>query len=104
MGSTLTKDDVISFGKAFLILALPMTWVVAEQFQADRFDQINVAAGGTGHQMMTSGDKVRASGTFTFVSGIVFYYCFSVAYIIYGFIVKDTFPKWMLYLEPVQLS
>ena len=98
MGSTLTKDDVISFGKAFLILALPMTWVVAEQFQADRFDEINVAAGGTGHQMMTSGDKVRASGTFTFVSGIVFYYCFAVAFIIYGFIVRDVFPKWMLYL------
>ena len=98
MGRTLTKDDVISFGKAFLILALPMTWVVAEQFQADRFDEINVAAGGTGHQMMTSGDKVRASGTFTFVSGIVFYYCFAVAFIIYGFIVRDVFPKWMLYL------
>jgi len=97
MGQFLTKEDVISFGKAFLILALPMTWVVAEQFQADRFDQINVAAGGTGHQMMTSGDKVRASGTFTFVSGIVFYYCFSVAFIIYGFIVRSAFPKWMLY-------
>ena len=41
---------------------------------------------------------MRASGTFTFVSGIVFYYCFSVSYIIYGFLVKGTFPKWMLYL------
>lgn len=98
MARFLTKEDVISFGKAFLILALPMTWVVAEQFQSDRFDQINVAAGGTGHQMMTSGDKVRASGTFTFVSGIVFYYCFAIAFIIYGFIVKSAFPKWMLYL------
>jgi hypothetical protein len=98
MARFLTKEDVISFGKAFLILALPMTWVVAEQFQSDRFDQINVAAGGTGHQMMTSGDKVRASGTFTFVSGIVFYYCFAISFIIYGFIVKSAFPKWMLYL------
>ena len=41
---------------------------------------------------------MRASGTFTFVSGIVFYYCFTVSYIIYGFLVKGTFPKWMLYL------
>jgi hypothetical protein len=98
MGRVLSWNDVLSFGKAFLILALPMTWIVAEQFQADRFDSINTAAGGTGHQMMTSGDKVRASGTFSFVSGIVFYYCFTVAYIIYGFLVKGTFPKWMLYL------
>ncbi|MDA9110502.1 hypothetical protein N9J62_01145 [bacterium] len=98
MGRVLSWNDVLNFGKAFLILALPMTWVVAEQFQADRFDTINVAAGGTGHQMMTSGDKVRASGTFTFVSGIVFFYCFAVAFIIYGFLQKNVFPKWMLYL------
>ena len=98
MARVLTFKDVLNFGKAFLVLALPMTWIVAQQFQADRFDTINIAAGGTGHQMMTSGDKVRASGTFTFVSGIVFYYCFTVSYIIYGFLVKGTFPKWMLYL------
>jgi hypothetical protein len=98
MGRVLTHKDVVSFGKAFLILALPMTWVVAQQFQADRFDIMNVASGGTGHQMMTSGDKVRASGTFSFISGIVFYYCFAVAFIIYGFLNKNAFPKWILYL------
>ena len=98
MGQVLTHKDVVNFGKAFLILAFPMTWIVAQQFQADRYDIMNVAAGGTGHQMMTSGDKVRASGTFTFVSGIVFYYCFAVAFIIYGFLNKNTFPKWLLYL------
>ena len=98
MARVLTFKDVLNFGRAFLLLALPMTWVVAQQFQADRFDTINTAAGGTGHQMMTSGDKVRASGTFSFVSGIVFYYCFTVSYIIYGFLVKGTFPKWLLYL------
>ena len=32
------------------------------------------------------------------MSGIVFYYCFTVAYIIYGFLIKGSFPKWMLYL------
>ena len=56
MGKVLTHKDIINFGKAFLVLALPMTWVVAQQFQADRFDIMNVASGGTGHQMMTSGD------------------------------------------------
>ena len=98
MARVLSWQDVISFGKAFLILALPMTWVVAQQFQADRFDIMNVASGGTGHQMMTSGDKVRASGTFSFISGIVFYYCFAIAFIIYGFLEKEIFPKWVLYL------
>ena len=98
MARVLNWQDVINFGKAFFILALPMTWVVAQQFQADSEDIMNVAAGGTGSQLETSGGKVRASGTFTFVSGIVFYYCFTVSYIIYGFLVKGSFPKWMLYL------
>ena len=98
MARVLNWKDVIDFGKAFFILALPMTWIVAQQFQADARDIVNVAAGGTGSQLETSGGKVRASGTFTFVSGIVFYYCFTVSYIIYGFLVKGSFPKWMLYL------
>lgn len=98
MAHVLTRNDVLLFGKAFLVLAFPMTWVVAQQFQADHENIVNVAAGGTGHQMMTSGDKVRASGTFSFVSGIVFYYCFSMAFVIYGFINKKAFPRWMLYL------
>ena len=98
MGRVLNWEDVMQFGKAFLLLAGPMTWVVAQQFQADADDIINTAAGGTGSQLETSGGKVRASGTFTFVSGIVFYYCFTVSYIIYGFLIKNTFPKWMLYL------
>ena len=98
MARVLTWEDVINFGKAFLLLALPMTWVVAQQFQADAEDIMNVAAGGTGSQLETSGGKVRASGTFTFVSGIVFYYCFTVAFIIYGFLIKGSFPKWMVYL------
>ena len=64
----------------------------------DAQDIINTAAGGIGSQLETSGGKVRASGTFSFVSGIVFYYCFTVAYIIYGFLIKGSFPKWMVYL------
>lgn len=98
MARVMDKRDAILFGKAFLLLALPMTWVVSQQFQSDRDHLLNTAAGGVGYQLETSGGKVRASGTFTFVSGIVFYYCFSVAFIIYGFIHKNVFPKWMLYL------
>ena len=42
--------------KSFL-LAGPMTWVVAQQFQADAEDIINTVAGGTGSQLETSGVK-----------------------------------------------
>ena len=84
MGRILTWKDVIQFGKAFLILAGPMTWVVAQQFQADAEDIINTAAGGKGSQLETSGGKVRASGTFHFVVAL-FSITALLSFIIYGF-------------------
>ena len=62
MARVLTWQDVMNFGKAFLLLTcLPMTWVVAEQFQADAEDIINTAAGGTGSQLETSGERFERS-------------------------------------------
>lgn len=98
IAKVLTGRDVILFGQAFLLLALPMTWLMTQQFQSGREDIMNVAAGGTGYQLETSGGKVRASGTFTFVSGPVFYFCFTMAFLIFGFLNKQVFPRWMLYL------
>ena len=98
IAKVLTGRDVIRYGQAFLLMALPMTWLMTQQFQADREDIMNVAAGGTGYQLETSGGKVRASGTFTFVSGPVFYFCFTMAFLIHGFLNRKAFSKWMLYL------
>ena len=98
MGRILTRTDVLNFGKAFLLGGFFMTWLVAEQFQAEREGILNVAAGGHGFQLETSGGKLRASGTFSFVSGIVYYYCFAVSFVIYGFITKGALPRWMVYL------
>ena len=73
-----------------------MTWLVTEQFTAEREGILNVAVGGTGFQLETSGGKIRASGTFSFVTGIVYYYCFAVAFVLYGFINGKAIPKWLL--------
>ena len=91
IGRVLRGKDIVRFGYAILILTLPMIFLCQAQFEGDRYDIMNVAAGGTGYQLETSGGKVRASGTFSFVSGIVFFYCFAVAFIIYGFLRLKTF-------------
>ena len=74
-------------------------FVVINQFQAGRDDLWNVAAGGRGgHQPETSGGKVRASGTFSFVSGIVYYYAILIAFLIIGFLRSDTYARLLLWL------
>jgi len=83
--------DVILVGKWFFVCAIPISVVVANQFVAAPEDTINTVAGGKGAQMMSSGGKVRASGTFSFVSGIMYYYAFIAAYVIHGFLHRKTF-------------
>jgi len=91
-------QDVIKVGRAILWLAPIMTFVVINQFQAGRDDVWNVAAGGRGHQLETSGGKVRASGTFSFVSGIVYYYAILIAFIIIGFLRPITYSRLLLWI------
>ena len=96
MSRVLTRKDILPLAK--LLFRFTHDLGCRSTISRRRNDIFNTAAGGVGYQLETSGGKVRASGTFTFVSGIVFYYCFSMAFIIYGFINKNTFPKWLLYL------
>jgi hypothetical protein len=91
-------NDVIKLGRAIMILAPLMTFVVINQFQAAPSDNWNVAAGGTGTQLETSGGKVRASGTFSFVSGIVYYYALLIAFVIIGFLRPKTYWRWLLWV------
>lgn len=91
-----THRDVILVGKWWFVCAIPISFIVAQQFMAPPEDIINTAAGGVGSQMMSSGDKVRASGTFSFVSGIMYYYAYIAAFIIYGFVHRKTFPLTLL--------
>lgn len=91
-------QDVIKIGRVSLWLAPIMTFVVINQFQAGRDDLWNVAAGGRGHQLETSGGKVRASGTFSFVSGIVYYYAILIAFLIIGFLRSGTYARLLLWL------
>ena len=101
MARVLTWKDVINFGKAFLLLALPMTWVVAQQFQADAEDIMNVAAGGTGHQVETSGGKGAGIRDFYFCEWNCFLLLLYRSFHYLRILDQGTFPKWMLSWVPV---
>ena len=98
MARVLTYEDVIKYGKWFVYLSLPMTYVVAQQFQANPDDMINTVAGGSGRQLETSGGKVRSSGTFTFISGVVYYFSFVAAFAIIGLLRKKTFNLYLVFM------
>lgn len=90
--------DVIKIGNAFLLLSIPMVYIVVKQFEADPDSILNTTAGGSGSQLETAGGKVRASGTFTFVNGIVYYFSFVTAFVLCGYLRKKTFRLIVLYI------
>jgi hypothetical protein len=68
----LTEADVWKIGRVFVLLAAPMALLATFQFLSSRFAWLNVGAGGdVGGQLFAASGKIRPSGTFSFVTGMV---------------------------------
>jgi hypothetical protein len=88
--------DVERVGRWILILALPMTLLVVFQFQASPFSGLNVGAGGqVGGQMIAATTRVRPSGTFSFVTGMVSFLSLVASFIAGSFFHKEMVAKWL---------
>ena len=94
-----TYIDVIKGGRLLLLISPLMTYIIVNQFEAAPDDEINAVAGGGVGALETSGGKVRASGTFSFVSGVVYYYAFLLCFTIIGFLRKETYSNWLLWVS-----
>lgn len=70
MAETLTAEDVRKFGIWILILAVPMTALMAAQFYAPQAALINAGAGEGSSQMISAGGHVRPAGTFSYGNGL----------------------------------
>ncbi len=95
MQKVMTWEDVKRLGRWILLLAIPMTILVAVQFASPKLSWINAAAGGElGGQMVSIGQRIRPSGLFSFVTGMVSYLTLGAALLLGGFIDRDM-PKWL---------
>ena len=48
-------------------------------------------------QITAGGGKIRPPGTFSFVSGVIFYSALAAAYLLYGALKRGRYPNWLLY-------
>lgn len=97
MGSVLNRRDVIWLGRAILLISLPMAWVMVQQFRGGENSPWNVGAGGElGGQLSSAMGKVRASGTFSFITGVSSFVPLTVPFILLGFFEKQAIPKWLV--------
>lgn len=97
VGRVLDQDDVLTLGKWVLIGLIPMCVLLAIQFNAAPDAFINRTAGlGETQQITAGGGKIRPPGTFSFVSGVIFYAALAAAYLLYGALTRGIYRNWLL--------
>jgi hypothetical protein len=97
MGSVFDEEDVKKFGWWVLVVMIPMGLLMAVQFKASPDSFINATAGaGEAEQLTAGGGKIRPPGTFSFISGPVFYMCVAAAFLIYGALLRTVYKNWLL--------
>src|SRR5438270_1305500 len=97
MANVFDEEDVKRFGWWILLLMIPMSLIMVAQFQASPDSFINRTAGlGEAEQLTAGGGKIRPPGTFSFISGPVFYMSVAAAFLIYGALGRGVYKNWLL--------
>jgi hypothetical protein len=80
-GLVFTRDDVWKFARAVLILAIPMTVLIAFQYSLPSSHFVNIAPGGEGTAGFSGAmGKMRPPGTFSFITGLSSFYGLAAAF------------------------
>lgn len=96
MPAVLTREDVKKIGWWTLLLAVPMTLLMIAQFQAGPDSILNRTASGEGEMITAGSGKVRTSGTFSFILGVVSYYAMALAFIVWAALKRGVYRNWLL--------
>jgi hypothetical protein len=98
MPRILRGEDVRRMGYALLLLLTPMALLAVKQFIAGPNSAWNVGAGGeVGGQLFAAVGRVRASGTFSFATGLTTYLAVSTAFLIYDLLGPRGYPRWLTF-------
>jgi hypothetical protein len=104
MGKVLIKEDVLKMGRVLLAINILMTVIVFFQFSSPETALINTGIGGEGSAGFSGamGYK-RPPGTFSFTTGLTFFYTAVSIFIFYFWLSKDSCSKILLYASTIAL-
>jgi hypothetical protein len=97
MGENLDREDLRKFGLCILWLLLPLTALEVAQYNAGPTSLLNIGASQGTRQLEYAGGHVRASATFSYVTGPVSYIPIAAAFIFYGLVDERFAKRWLLY-------
>lgn len=104
IASVFDEENVKKVGWWFLILMIPMTLLMVAQFEASPDAFINRAVGtADAQQLTTAGGKIRPPGTFSFISGPIFFASAAAAFAVFGALRRGTYKRWLLVISTTSL-
>ncbi len=98
IGRVLDVEDVKKLGWWILLGMLPMSLLMALQFNGSPDSFVNRGAGlGDSFQIGAGGGKIRPAGPFSFVTGVVSYAALAATFLLYGALRRGVYRNWLLY-------
>ncbi len=88
--------DVVNLGKWCLIIMIPVSFLMADQFLSSPDSWINKASTDEAAQIGGGSGRVRPPGIFTFATGAAEYSALCAVFLIYGTMFPHAYPKWAL--------
>ena len=95
IGRVFSYEDVRRVGWCVLALSIPMAALMALQFRSPSDAWINRGAGEDAMMIASFDGRIRPSGTFSFISGIIYYCSLVTAFLVYGLMQKKVYPWWL---------
>ncbi len=98
MANVFDEDDVKRIGWWMLLGMIPMALLMVAQFQASPDSFINGTAGMEegAEQLSPAGGKIRPAGTFSFISGPIFYCSVVAAFLLHGMLSRGSYKIWLV--------
>jgi hypothetical protein len=105
MAKIFDEEDVKKIGWWILLGMIPLGLLMVLQFKSSPDSFINSTAGAAegAEQLTAGGGKIRPPGTFSFISGPVYYCAMATAFLIYGILSRAAYKTWLLVAGSVAL-
>lgn len=96
MADILTRNDLLKFGRTVIWLTLPIGLLMIAQYFSGEHSWLNIGAGGEAGQIRGALGRVRPAGPFSFTTGPMLWFPLATAFVVYGWLNKDVYPRWLL--------
>src|SRR3984893_1387044 len=97
--------DVLKVGKWILALSIPMTALMVLQFFSPPGSWINAATMADSQQLALTMGKIRAAGTFSYVTGAAHFYVLATAFLVFALAERsDVYSRWLLWPALVSVA